>query len=126
MTDSRKRGLVIAMAFLYSFGAGDSTYTFPLLKVHLLISTVQPLRQEKVVGTFITQFFQPVQALGKEEKEKKIQDLYDELQHERERSATFRQQLCWILKDLEDHSQFMTLRVEDIVNSMKDIELGDL
>ncbi|GMY10615.1 protein FAR1-RELATED SEQUENCE 5-like [Fagus crenata] len=60
------------------------------------------------------------------EKEKKIQDLYDELQHERERSATFRQQLCWILKDLEDHSQFMTLRVEDIVNSMKDIELGDL
>ena len=61
-----------------------------------------------------------------EEKDKKIQDLYDELQHERERSATFRQQLCWILKDLEEHSQFMTLRVEDIVNSMKDIELGDL
>ena len=61
-----------------------------------------------------------------EEKDKKIQDLNDELQHEREPSATFRQQLCWILKDLEDHSQFMTLRVEDIVNSMKDIELGDL
>ncbi|GMY08073.1 protein FAR1-RELATED SEQUENCE 5-like [Fagus crenata] len=67
-----------------------------------------------------------VNILSEEEKDKKIQDLYDELQHERERSATFRQQLCWILKDLEEHSQFMTLRVEDIVNSMKDIELGDL
>ena len=61
-----------------------------------------------------------------EEKDKKIQDLNDELQHEREPSATFRQQLCWILKDLEGHSQFMTLRVEDIANSMTDIGLGDL
>ncbi|KAK7849771.1 hypothetical protein CFP56_002387 [Quercus suber] len=61
-----------------------------------------------------------------EEKDKKIKDLYDELQYERERTATFRQQLCVILKDLEEHAQFMTLRVEDIVNSMKEIELSDL
>lgn len=67
-----------------------------------------------------------VNILGEEEKDKKIKDLYDELQYQRERTATFRQQLCVILKDLEEHTQFMTLRVEDIVNSMKEIELSDL
>lgn len=60
-----------------------------------------------------------------EDKDKKIQDLYDELRHERERSSAFRQQLCLILKDIEEHAQFMSLRVEDIVNSMKEIELGN-
>lgn len=61
-----------------------------------------------------------------EEKDKKIQCLYDELQHERERSAAFQQQLCMILKDLEEHAEFMSLRVEDIVNSLKEIELSNL
>lgn len=61
-----------------------------------------------------------------EEKDKKIQALYDELQRERERSLAFQQQLCMILKDLEQHAEFMSIRVEDIVNSMKEIELGEL
>ncbi|KAG2726016.1 hypothetical protein I3843_01G090100 [Carya illinoinensis] len=66
-----------------------------------------------------------INILSEEEKDKKIQDLYDELQHERERSSAFRQQLCLILEDIEEHAQFMSLRVEDIVNSMKEIELGN-
>lgn len=61
-----------------------------------------------------------------EEKDKKIQDLFDELQHERERSAAFQQQIRRILKDLEEHDEFMSVRVEDIVHSLKGIELVDL
>lgn len=30
-----------------------------------------------------------------------------------------------ILKDLEEHAEFISIRVEDIVNTMKDIELDD-
>lgn len=61
-----------------------------------------------------------------EEKDKKIQDLYNELQRERERSAAVQQQLCMILKELEEHAEFMSIRVEDIVNKLKEIELDDL
>lgn len=61
-----------------------------------------------------------------EEKNKKIQDLYNELQRERERSAAIQQQLQLILKDLEEHAEIMSIRVEDIVNSLKEIELDDL
>uniref|UniRef100_A0A2K1R5X4 Uncharacterized protein n=1 Tax=Populus trichocarpa TaxID=3694 RepID=A0A2K1R5X4_POPTR len=64
--------------------------------------------------------------LGEEEKDKKIQDLYDELQREREQSAAFQQQLSMIIQDLKEHEEFMSLRVEDIVNTLKEIELGDL
>ena len=61
-----------------------------------------------------------------EEKDKKIQELNNELQHEREQSARFREQLCMILKDLEEHTEFMSIRVEDIVHAMGEIELcGD-
>lgn len=60
-----------------------------------------------------------------EEKDKKILELNNELQHERERSSTFREQLHMILKDLEEHAEFISIRVEDIVNTMKDIELDD-
>ncbi|XP_057956995.1 protein FAR1-RELATED SEQUENCE 7-like [Malania oleifera] len=66
-----------------------------------------------------------INILSEEEKEKKIQDLYNELQHERERSAGFQQQLHMILKDIEEHGDFMSIKVEDIVNSMKQIELND-
>jgi len=61
-----------------------------------------------------------------EEKDKKIQDLYDELQREREQSAAFQQQLSMIIQVLKKHEEFMSLRVEDIVNTLKEIELGDL
>ena len=61
-----------------------------------------------------------------EEKDKKIEELNNELQHEREQSARFREQLCMILKDLEEHAEFMSIRVEDIVHAMGEIELrGD-
>lgn len=58
-----------------------------------------------------------------EEKDQKIQDLCNELQREKERSAGLRQQLQMILKDLEEHNEFMSIRVEDIVNSLKRVEL---
>lgn len=61
-----------------------------------------------------------------EEKDKKIQDLTSELQREKERSAAFRQQLQKILKDLEEHAEFMSIRVEDIVDSLKKVELDDV
>ncbi|KAJ6917439.1 hypothetical protein NC652_019707 [Populus alba x Populus x berolinensis] len=61
--------------------------------------------------------------IAKEEKDKKIQDLSGELQHERERSASFQQQLCMILKDLKEHEEFLSLRVEDIIKTLKEIEL---
>uniref|UniRef100_A0A5B6ZN12 FAR1 domain-containing protein n=1 Tax=Davidia involucrata TaxID=16924 RepID=A0A5B6ZN12_DAVIN len=51
-----------------------------------------------------------VNILSEEEKDKKIQDLNDELQRERERSASFQQQLHLILKDLEEHAEFMSLK----------------
>ncbi|EEF29020.1 conserved hypothetical protein [Ricinus communis] len=66
-----------------------------------------------------------INILSEEEKDKKIQDLYDELQHERERSSVIRQQLWMVLKDVEEHAEFMSLRVEDIINSLKEIELGN-
>ncbi|KAL5781129.1 hypothetical protein ACOSP7_006158 [Xanthoceras sorbifolium] len=67
-----------------------------------------------------------INILSEEEKDKKIQDLYDELQRERERSAAVQQQLHMVLKDLEEHAEFMSVRVEDIVNRLKEIELDDL
>ncbi|CAL5407421.1 unnamed protein product [Camellia sinensis] len=66
-----------------------------------------------------------VNILSEEEKDKKIQELYNELQHERERSAAFREQLHEILKNLDEHSEFMSIRVEDISNIMKQIELNN-
>ncbi|GMI92954.1 hypothetical protein HRI_002964600 [Hibiscus trionum] len=65
-----------------------------------------------------------VNMLTEEEKDKKIQDLYKELQCEKERSAAFQRQLQMILKDLEEHAEFMSVRVEDIVDSLKRVELN--
>ncbi|KAK8619496.1 hypothetical protein V6N13_133454 [Hibiscus sabdariffa] len=66
-----------------------------------------------------------VNMLTEEEKDKKIQDLYNELQREKERSAAFQQQLQMILKELEEHAEFMSIRVEDIIDSLKRVELDD-
>ncbi|KAE8718337.1 protein FAR1-RELATED SEQUENCE 5-like isoform X1 [Hibiscus syriacus] len=66
-----------------------------------------------------------VNMLTEEEKDKKIQDLYNELQREKERSAAFQRQLQMILKDLEEHAEFMSIRVEEIVDSLKRVELDD-
>ena len=54
-----------------------------------------------------------------------FEELYDELQHERERSSVFQQQLNGILKDLEEHAEFMSIRVEDIIKIMKELEFED-
>ncbi|KAG5529080.1 hypothetical protein RHGRI_029669 [Rhododendron griersonianum] len=70
-------------------------------------------------------YYDGAQNVSEEEKDKKILELNNELQHERERSSTFREQLHTILKDLEEHAEFMSIRVEDIVNTLKGIELDD-
>ncbi|KAL4379278.1 hypothetical protein GQ457_02G042570 [Hibiscus cannabinus] len=49
--------------------------------------------------------------LTEEEKDQKIQDIYNELQHEKERSPAFQRQLQMIVKDLEEHAEFMSVRV---------------
>ncbi|XVE84519.1 hypothetical protein DITRI_Ditri17bG0020200 [Diplodiscus trichospermus] len=63
--------------------------------------------------------------LLQEEKDKKIQDLHTELWFQKERSAAFRK-LQMILKDLEEHAEVMSIRVEDIVGSLKMVELDDV
>ncbi|KAF7113272.1 hypothetical protein RHSIM_RhsimUnG0143200 [Rhododendron simsii] len=70
-------------------------------------------------------YYDGAQNVSEEEKDKKILELNNELQHEKERSSMFREQLHTILKDLEEHAEFMSIRVEDIVNTMKGIELDD-
>lgn len=67
-----------------------------------------------------------VNILSEGEKDKKIQDLYDELQREKQRSAALRQQLQMIIQGLEEHADFMSIRVEDIVVNLKQIELEDI
>ncbi|GAV69871.1 FAR1 domain-containing protein [Cephalotus follicularis] len=64
-----------------------------------------------------------INILSEEEKDKRIQGLRDELQLERERSAAIQQELYMILKDIEEHDEFMSVRVEDIVNKLKEVEL---
>ncbi|WCJ41338.1 FAR1-related sequence 5 [Euphorbia peplus] len=64
-----------------------------------------------------------INLLSEEEKDKKIQDLYDELQRERERSTGVQHQLCMLLKDVEEHGHFMSVRIEDILNILRDIEI---
>ncbi|KAF8391821.1 hypothetical protein HHK36_022055 [Tetracentron sinense] len=63
-----------------------------------------------------------INILSEEEKDKKIHDLSIELQRERERSAAFQEQLHMVLKDLEEHAEFISIRVEDIVKNMREIE----
>ncbi|KAF8396122.1 hypothetical protein HHK36_017734 [Tetracentron sinense] len=56
------------------------------------------------------------------ENKKKIRELSTELQRERKRSATYREQLYLVLKDVEDHADHLSKQVEDIVDNMKELE----
>ncbi|KAK0589471.1 hypothetical protein LWI29_014768 [Acer saccharum] len=57
-----------------------------------------------------------------DEKDVKIRELTAELQRERKRSAAYQDQLEMVLKDMEDHSHHLSRNIEDIVQSVKDIE----
>ncbi|KAI8535700.1 hypothetical protein RHMOL_Rhmol10G0194000 [Rhododendron molle] len=100
--------------------------TMMVLKMSLRCFTKEPYSCKYSFGLLCDLFQRGVDCAEMvEEKDKKILELNNELQHERERSSTFREQLHTILKDLEEHAEFMSIRVEDIVNTMKGIELDD-
>ncbi|KAI3951609.1 hypothetical protein MKX01_018725 [Papaver californicum] len=60
--------------------------------------------------------------LSEGEKDKKIEELFNELQHEKQRSASFRERLYLVLNDIEVHTHHMSLRVQDTVNNVREIE----
>lgn len=61
-----------------------------------------------------------------DEKDKRIRELSLELYNERQKCkrkcAAYEGQLNMILKDLEKHTEHMSKKVADIVQSIKDIE----
>ncbi|KAK7859409.1 hypothetical protein CFP56_006823 [Quercus suber] len=52
----------------------------------------------------------------------KIRELTAELQRERKRSAAFQEQLDMVLRDMEDHSHHLSRNIDDIVQSVREIE----
>lgn len=57
-----------------------------------------------------------------DEKDIKIRELTAELQRERKRSAAYQEQLEMVLRDMEDHSHHLSRNIDDIVQSVKEIE----
>ncbi|XP_065873459.1 protein FAR1-RELATED SEQUENCE 1 [Euphorbia lathyris] len=57
-----------------------------------------------------------------DEKDVKIRELTAELQRERKRSAAYQEQLDIVLRDMEDHSHRLSRNIEDIVQSVREIE----
>uniref|UniRef100_A0A2P2IWK5 Uncharacterized protein MANES_13G055700 n=1 Tax=Rhizophora mucronata TaxID=61149 RepID=A0A2P2IWK5_RHIMU len=57
-----------------------------------------------------------------DEKDVKIRELTAELQRERKRSAVLQEQLDMILRDMEHHSNHLSRKVEDVVQSVREIE----
>jgi DNA anti-recombination protein RmuC len=61
-----------------------------------------------------------------DEKDKRIRELSLELYNERQkckrRCAAYEEQLNMILKDLEKHTEHISKKVADIVQSIKDVE----
>lgn len=57
-----------------------------------------------------------------DEKDVKIRELTAELQRERKRSAAFQEQLDMVLRDMEDHSNNLSRNIDDIVQSVREIE----
>ncbi|KAF5741325.1 protein FAR1-RELATED SEQUENCE 12 isoform X2 [Tripterygium wilfordii] len=57
-----------------------------------------------------------------DEKDVKIRELNAKLQRERKRSAALQEQLSMVLTEMEEHSNHLSRNIEDIVQSVKDIE----
>ncbi|XP_043694003.1 protein FAR-RED ELONGATED HYPOCOTYL 3-like [Telopea speciosissima] len=64
--------------------------------------------------------------ISEDEKDKKIRELSLELYNEKRRCqrrcAAYQEQLNMILKDVEDHTQHLSRRVQDIVQNIREIE----
>lgn len=57
-----------------------------------------------------------------DEKDVKIRELNAELHRERKRSSALQEQLDMVLKDIEDHSNHISRNINDIVQSVREIE----
>ncbi|XWS31178.1 hypothetical protein CRYUN_Cryun23aG0055100 [Craigia yunnanensis] len=57
-----------------------------------------------------------------DEKDVKIRELTAELQQERKRSAAFQEQLDMVLREMEEHSNHLSKNINDIVQSVREIE----
>ncbi|KAK6940430.1 FAR1 DNA binding domain [Dillenia turbinata] len=57
-----------------------------------------------------------------DEKDVNIRELTAELQRERRRSAALQEQLEIVLKDMEEHSKHISRNIDDIVQSVREIE----
>ncbi|OVA11080.1 FAR1 DNA binding domain [Macleaya cordata] len=62
---------------------------------------------------------------SEDEKDQKIRELSIELHRERRRCASYQEQLRLILKDIEEHTQNLSLKVENIVNNVRELESED-
>uniref|UniRef100_A0A7N2MLE4 Uncharacterized protein n=1 Tax=Quercus lobata TaxID=97700 RepID=A0A7N2MLE4_QUELO len=61
-----------------------------------------------------------------DEKDVKIRELTAELQRERKQSAAFQEQLDMVLRDMEEHSHHLSRNIDDIVQSVREIESKSL
>ncbi|PPD97901.1 hypothetical protein GOBAR_DD05075 [Gossypium barbadense] len=57
-----------------------------------------------------------------DEKDVKIRELTAELQRERKRSAAIQEQLDMVLREMEEHSNHLSRNIDDIVQSLREIE----
>ncbi|MBA0700305.1 hypothetical protein Goari_005610, partial [Gossypium aridum] len=57
-----------------------------------------------------------------DEKDVKIRELTAELQRERKRSAAIQEQLDMVLREMEEHSNHLSRNIDDIVQSVREIE----
>ncbi|XP_043696959.1 protein FAR1-RELATED SEQUENCE 5-like [Telopea speciosissima] len=60
-----------------------------------------------------------------DEKDKKIQELAAELRHKKRLCAAYREKLLMFLKDVEEHTEQLSTKVQLIVNSVREIESED-
>ncbi|KAK9288803.1 hypothetical protein L1049_017448 [Liquidambar formosana] len=61
-------------------------------------------------------------AFCEDEKDLKIRELTTELHRERKRSAAYQEQLQMILKYIEEHTQRLSLKVEVVINNVRELE----
>lgn len=61
-------------------------------------------------------------AFSEDVKDLKIRELSTELHHEKKKSAAYQEQLCMVLKFIEEHTQRMSLKVQVVTNNMQELE----
>ncbi|KAK8717848.1 hypothetical protein V6N13_045101 [Hibiscus sabdariffa] len=61
-----------------------------------------------------------------DEKDVKIRELTAELHRERKRSAAIQEQLDMVLREMEEHSNHLSRNIDDIVQSVREIETKQL